>query len=271
MPACTRKIVAGIADKADAMEQSKGTVPCLASGGPAHLLGLELKRELDQAGSPCTALPPDKYPAAKGTVYLLAKRFFDISFSLGVLIALFLPCLIVALLVWRDTKANPLYSQERMTYHGRKFRILKFRSMVPDSDNVEKHLSAAQYLLWKQERKIPDDPRVTKLGRILRSTNLDEIPQFVNVLLGDMSVVGPRPISEEELEWFGSNKGILLSMRAGMTGLWQTSSGGTATFLAGKRQGLELEYVNRASFLLDMEIIVKTIGLVFSRTRKTLP
>ena len=212
------------------MEQSKGTVPRLVSGDPAHLSGRVLKKELDQAGTPCTALPPDKHPAAKGAAYLVGKRFFDISFSLAALITLLLPCLIIAFLVWRDTKANPIYTQERLTCHGRKFRILKFRSMAPDSDNVEKHLSPAQLLLWKRERKVPDDPRVTKLGRILRSTNLDEIPQFINVLMGDMSVVGPRPISEEELEWFGSSKGILLSMRAGMTGLWQTSFGGGISY-----------------------------------------
>lgn len=238
-----------------------------------HLEGVEpdgrkLKKKLDQAGEARTPLPQAKYPIAKPLSYRIGKRVFDILFSLAVLVGLFIPGLFIAFLIWRDTKASPIYTQERLTYHGRTFRIVKFRSMVADSDNVEKYFTPAQLLIWKRERKVENDPRITKLGRFIRATSIDELPQFWNVLVGDMSVVGPRAITSDELEWFGTDKDILLSVKAGMTGLWQTSSRNKATFVTGQRQALELEYVRNSGFWYDMSIVVKTIGVVLSKTGK---
>lgn len=231
-------------------------------------LGRRLKKMLDLAGESITPLPQDKYPEEKSSLYRGAKRVFDIAFSFCVLVVFFVPGIIISLLIWRETKACPIYTQERMTYHGRSFRIVKFRSMVADSDNVEKYFTPAQLLVWRRERKVENDPRITKFGRFIRATSIDELPQFWNVLVGDMSVVGPRAITREELEWFGTNKGLLLSVKAGMTGLWQTSSRNNATFVTGERQALELEYVRKAGFWFDLMIVFKTIAVVLKRTGK---
>jgi len=187
-------------------------------------------------------------------------------FSLLAISVFLLPGVILALIIGLQTKANPIYTQDRVTYRGKIFKIAKFRSMVADSDDVEKYLSPKQMMIWRRERKIDQDPRVTRLGKWLRATSLDELPQFINVLLGDMSIVGPRAVTEDELKWFGTDRGLLLSMRAGMTGLWQTGERNGATFVTGERQRIELEYVRKACFLLDLTIIWKTVFVMLNKT-----
>lgn len=198
--------------------------------------------------------------------YRFMKRTFDIAFSSAVVVIGFVPGAILAVAVAKDTGGNPIYSQERVGKSGKPFKILKFRSMVADADDVEKHLNPVQLEQWLRERKVDDDPRITKLGHFLRKTSVDEFPQFINVFLGQMSVIGPRAITKDELHFFGSQQSVLLSIRPGITGLWQTGPRNDYTFESGKRQELELTYVREASLALDFKLFFKTFASMVGGT-----
>lgn len=230
---------------------------CFGAGKPVlgHLVGT------DEFAKACRAL--DKRPFG----YKFAKRLFDIMFSTVVIIVGFVPCAVLSVAIAVDTKGTPIYSQERVGRLGRPFHIYKFRSMVADADDVEKHLNSEQLKEWHRERKVTDDPRVTRLGRALRSTSLDELPQFLNVLKGDMSLIGPRAITFDELTEYGNNAALLLSVPQGVTGAWQAGPRNEATFENGKRQAIELEYARHASPGEDMRVFLATFGAMFSRNR----
>lgn len=175
------------------------------------------------------------------------------------------PSLLLSAAIALDTKGSPIYTQERVGRRGRAFRIMKFRTMVADSDDVEKYLTPQQLEVWRRERKVEDDPRITPLGRRLRAMSIDEFPQFVNVLLGQISVIGPRAITFDELEHFGPDRELLLSVAPGITGLWQIGDRNAATFDNGTRQAIELDYVRRASLRTDLAIFIGTFGAMFTR------
>lgn len=200
--------------------------------------------------------------------YRFIKRLFDIVFSLVVigLCILLLPVTLIVLIVTAiSTKGFPIYIQKRVGRYGIPLHILKLRSMVADSDDVEKYLSPEQLAQWKRERKVDDDPRITRFGALCRKTSLDEMPQFLNVLAGQMSVIGPRPISADELEWFGDEAALYLSVPGGITGLWQSGPRNEASFENGERQRVELEYVRKASVSVDVSIFFRTFGAMFSK------
>ena len=199
--------------------------------------------------------------------YRVIKRAFDIVFSLCVIAIGFIPCVLLSIAIAIDTKGSPIYSQVRVGKWGRPFRIYKFRTMVADSDDVEKHLNEEQLRQWHCEHKVDDDPRITPLGKKLRSTSIDEIPNFINVLKGDMSIIGPRAVSCEEIKWFGDAAKTLLSVPAGITGLWQATRRNNATFESGERQEIELEYVRNAGFTMDVRIFFTTFGVMFGKRR----
>lgn len=202
--------------------------------------------------------------------YFLVKRLFDVIFSLVVTIVLLLPVTIIALVILVESHGNPFYSQERVGKGGRTIKLIKLRSMVADADNVEKHFSPEQLEIWQREHKVDNDPRITKVGKFIRRTSLDELPQFVNVLIGDMSIIGPRAITRDELEqWFtDEQKAVLLSVPQGITGWWQVQKRNEATFESGKRQQLELYYAQNASLKLDFEIFFRTFGAMGKGTGK---
>lgn len=199
--------------------------------------------------------------------YRLAKRAFDIAFSAAVIVVGLAPCALLSVAIAADTKGSPIYSQERVGRLGRPFRIYKFRSMVADADNVEKYLDEGQLAEWRRERKVTGDPRITRLGRVLRSTSLDELPQFLNVLLGQMSVIGPRAITYDELRWYGGDAALLLSVPQGVTGAWQAGSRNDASFETGERQEIELAYVRSANLREDARVFLATFGAMFGRGR----
>lgn len=200
--------------------------------------------------------------------YRFVKRAFDIAFSLCVIVAGLVPGLVLSLAIAMETKGSPIYTQERVGKNGKPFRIFKFRTMVADSDNVEKYLNPGQLEEWAREHKVADDPRITSLGKILRATSVDEFANFLNVLAGQMSVVGPRAIVEDEVIWFGSDEKLLLSVRPGVTGWWQVRDRNEATYESGDRQKLELHYVEHASLLFDARIFLMTFKAVLNRTGK---
>lgn len=192
--------------------------------------------------------------------YRFFKRGFDIVFSAVVVVVGFVPGVLLAIAVARDTGGSPIYVQERVGRGRKPFRLYKFRSMVADSDDLEKHLNAEQLEQWKRERKVDDDPRVTSLGRFLRRTSIDEFPQFLNSFVGQLSVVGPRAITQEELDSYTEvEQARLLSVRPGITGLWQTGPRNEYDFASGKRQQLELSYVEKASPVLDLSLVMRTL------------
>ncbi|MDB1805540.1 sugar transferase [Eggerthella lenta] len=197
--------------------------------------------------------------------YRFLKRFFDVAFSLCAIIVGFIPGLLLSVAIAIDTKGSPIYSQVRVGKWGKPFRIYKFRTMVADSDNVEKYFTPEQLEVWKRERKVDGDPRITKLGSVLRATSFDETVQFVNVLLGQISIIGPRVITFSELEHFGKDKDLLLSVPPGITGLWQIGDRNAATFENGTRQAIELDYAQRASLRTDIAVFFGTFSAMFVR------
>jgi lipopolysaccharide/colanic/teichoic acid biosynthesis glycosyltransferase len=201
------------------------------------------------------------------TLYRAVKRVFDIAFSGAVLAVGLVPGAILSAFIVRDTHGSPLYTQERIGLDGKPFRIFKFRTMVSDSDDVEKYLDGEQLRQWTIERKVDDDPRITRLGSVLRRTSLDEIPNFINVFIGQMSTVGPRAITGEELVHYGELRDALLSVKPGVTGWWQVKDRNDATFESGERQRLELYYVENASVGLDAKIICSTLGVMAGRNK----
>lgn len=211
-------------------------------------------------------------PGAKPpcVTYLFVKRIFDVTFSLLMIAAFFVPILIIAAIIYIESPGNPFYTQKRIGKGGETINLLKLRSMVIDADDIEKYLTAEQLEAWQLEHKIDDDPRITKVGRFLRSTSFDELPQFLNVLIGDMSIIGPRAIIRDELErWFtDEQKTVLLSVPQGITGWWQVQKRNKATFESGERQELELYYAQNASLKLDFQIFLRTFGAMRKGTGK---
>ena len=140
--------------------------------------------------------------------------------------------------------------------------------MVADADNLEKYLNDWELAQFRREHKLDHDPRVTRLGAFLRKSSVDEFPQFLNVLVGQMNVVGPRPVTREELAWFGDDVDELLSCHPGITGLWQTLERNDATYQTGVRQEMELTYVRKRCIKMDLSILARTFGVMVRKTGK---
>ena len=193
----------------------------------------------------------------------VAKRIFDIIFSLAVLILLSPIYLLLAVLIALSSSGPIFYVQERVGKNFKRFRCLKFRTMVENADEMLLDMIEAHPHLrteFEDNFKLKYDPRITWIGRFLRITSLDEFPQFWNVLMGDMSVVGPRPLVVEELHKYGSNIETVLTIRPGITGLWQVSGRNDIPYP--QRVKIDVYYANFRHFWMDGWIIVKTIGVV---------
>ncbi|MFN9645982.1 MAG: sugar transferase [Cyanobacteriota bacterium] len=191
------------------------------------------------------------------------KRTGDILFSLSVL-TLGAPVFIaLALLVKASSRGSVFYVQKRIGREYKSFGCIKFRTMHRDSDQaLSKLLSSSPELKkeFSRDFKLKNDPRITPLGKFLRRSSLDELPQFINVLRGEMSVVGPRPIVNAELNRYGRHMNEVLSVRPGMTGLWQVSGRNNLSYR--QRVKLDLRYARSRHFLLDLKIVCKTIMVV---------
>lgn len=196
-------------------------------------------------------------------VYRFFKRCFDIVFSALALIILFLPLVIIAIVIVIDSPgASPIFIQKRVGYKGKIFNFYKFRSMVPNAESM------LDSLLDKNEMegpvfKIKEDPRITKVGRFIRSSSIDELPQLINILKGDMSFVGPRPALPREVEQYDDRARERLEVKQGLTCYWQIMpSRNSLTF--DEWLDLDLKYIKERSLLCDIKIIFKTVGAVFS-------
>lgn len=193
------------------------------------------------------------------------KRLFDIIFSVMILILTAPMMVLIALMVRFSSKGKIVYAHERVGRGGKSFRCFKFRTMYADADSRLKDILESCPQLkqeWEQTHKLKNDPRVTKIGKFLRKTSLDEFPQFWNVLKGDLSVVGPRPVVHHEItKHLGPKASKILSIRPGLTGLWQISGRSDVSYA--NRIKMDEQYVDSHSILLDLKIIAKTIPSMF--------
>jgi Undecaprenyl-phosphate galactose phosphotransferase WbaP len=192
----------------------------------------------------------------------LAKRFVDVvgAIILGIV---FSPLIVVITFFMRRGGGSVIYRHRRVGRDGQMFSCLKFRTMVPNADQVLRELLEKNPELqaeWVRDHKLRDDPRVTPLGRFLRRTSLDELPQLLNVLRGEMSLVGPRPVVREELLRYGRSVGIYLAAKPGITGLWQVTGRNNTDYR--RRVVLDTYYVRNQNLLLDLYILAKTTGVV---------
>lgn len=194
------------------------------------------------------------------------KRLFDIAFTLAILPLI---SFVILFLWWvvRKDGGTGFFGHTRIGQNGRKFRCWKLRTMAPNAedmlqDYLAQNPEAAKE--WERDQKLQNDPRITRIGNVLRQTSLDELPQFWNVLSGDMSLVGPRPIVAAELDKYGADKSGYLAMKPGLTGLWQVSGRNDVTYE--ERVALDMEYGARMTFALDLLIVIRTAITVLRRT-----
>ena len=192
----------------------------------------------------------------------LAKRLLDLVGAV-VLGLVFAPLIAVIVFLMRRGGGTVIYRHRRVGRGGRTFCCLKFRTMIPNADQVLRELLEGNPELqaeWMRDHKLRNDPRVTRLGRFLRRTSLDELPQLLNVLRGEMSLVGPRPVVREELLRYGRNVDTYLAARPGITGLWQVTGRNNIDYR--RRVVLDTYYVRNQNLLLDLYILLKTTGVV---------
>ena len=204
-------------------------------------------------------------PKKVSLFYYFIKRAWDIFFSIMLLLLTSLIILVVLIILACSGNGTPIYSDKRVGKNGKTIKVLKFRSMYKDADdNPRKYLNDEQYEQFIKERKVDNDPRITKFGKIIRKTSIDELPQLFNILGGSMSVVGNRPITTQELEanYKEEQQKIFLSARPGLTGWWQVPGRNNVEYSNGERQKLELEYYEKRSIGFDIKIMFKTIPAV---------
>ena len=194
--------------------------------------------------------------------YLVVKRVIDVAVCLAMLVIAIPALALCALAIVIDSPGPVLFRQERTGRDGRRFRMLKLRTMVPDAEQLKATLAHLN-VLPPPDFKIPDDPRITRVGRFLRATSLDELPQLFNVLRGDMSLVGPRPtsFSPDTYDLWHTHR---LDVPPGITGLWQIEGRNVTTF--DERLRLDVQYIRRRSLLFDLQLLGRTVLVVLRRS-----
>ena len=198
--------------------------------------------------------------------YIVAKRIIDIIGAIfGVILTLPIIIVIMSFYLWGDNKGPMFFKQRRLGKNGKVFYIYKFRSMVTNAEQKLKENKDLYDKYIKNNFKLEphEDPRITKFGAFLRKTSIDELPQFINVLKGEMSLVGPRPVVEEEIKEYKNSKTYFLSVKPGVTGYWQIS--GRSNVGYPERVELELYYVDNQGLLLDLKILVVTFFQILMR------
>ena len=200
-------------------------------------------------------------------MYFFIKRTFDILVSLiGIIILITISIIIKLLyLISGDTKSI-FYSQKRIGKNGKEFKLYKYRTMIPNADIVLKELLKQKKFKkeWEKNQKFDDDPRITKVGKVLRKISLDEFPQFINVFIGNMSLIGPRPLVKGELDQHNGNHELYESVKPGISGWW--AANGRSVLDYEERLELEYYYCKNCSLLLDIKCIFKTIKIIICRT-----
>lgn len=195
--------------------------------------------------------------------YLPIKRIFDViiaSIGLIVLLPIFL---LLTIVIKIDSKGTVFFAHTRIGKNGKKFKMYKFRTMYENAQEMINDFTPEQMKEWKENFKLKDDPRITKIGKFLRKTSLDELPQIINIIKGDLSIVGPRPVIDAEIEKYGEDKEKFLSVTPGLTGYWQVNGRSAITYE--DRMKMELYYINHMSAKLDLQIFFKTFIKVLKK------
>ncbi len=195
--------------------------------------------------------------------YKLFKTLLDFLFSIFFLIASLPFFIIISVLIKLSSRGPIFFLQERIGKNNIPFKCIKFRTMHPEAKDILENLLMNDEKLkmeFEQTHKIKNDPRITNIGKLLRKTSLDELPQFINVLKNEMSIVGPRPIVNKEKKKYGNNFKKVLSVKPGITGLWQVSGRNNLTYKT--RIKLDMNYIENYNFLMDIRIIIRTIGVI---------
>ncbi len=200
-------------------------------------------------------------------MYRFLKRICEFLLSLiGVILTL--PLMLFLSILIKCTSSGPvLFIDNRVGKNNKMIKVLKFRTMYKDAEaRLEEYLTPEELEIWRKERKLDNDPRITKLGKFLRKTSLDELPQLFNVLTGTLSLIGCRPLTRTEVEmWFSEDdQKELLSVTPGITGYWQAYGRSDVTFESLERQKMDLYYVRNISFIVDVKILFKTVFVVFA-------
>ena len=210
-----------------------------------------------------TAYTDDEFEGSPAGGDLSVKRVFDVI-SASLVLLLVAPLLIlIAIAIRLQDGEKAIYAQTRYGLNGRAFQCLKLRSMVPNAaEKLQQLLDSDPEAKreWELTQKLTNDPRITKLGKFIRATSIDELPQLINIIRGDMSVVGPRPIQFSEFSKYGDDLAHYCSVRPGLTGLWQVS--GRSNISYAERVAIDKRYVQTRTFWGDLAIIFKTIPAV---------
>ena len=193
-------------------------------------------------------------------LYHRAKRILDVAASSVAFVVLLVPMALIALLVKLESPGPAVFVHRRIGKNGKPLPLLKFRTMYSNAEQMIEYFTPEQKEEWERNFKLDNDPRITRVGKILRRTSLDELPQLVNILRGELSIVGPRPVITDELLKYGDDQDKFLSVTPGLTGYWQAYSRSTCTYE--ERIKMELHYVENANFWWDIKIIFATVGAV---------
>ncbi len=196
-------------------------------------------------------------------VYKILKRTVDIIGSLLGLILLSPIFLILSIVVKADSPGPIFFAHKRLGYNGNLIKIYKFRTMVINAEELLNNLSPEQKEEFAKNFKLENDPRITKVGNFLRKSSLDELPQLLNILKGELSIVGPRPIVEKELKNYGIYGEKLLSVKPGLTGNWQANGRSDTTYE--ERVEMDMQYIDNRSIFMDIKIIFKTFSAVIKK------
>lgn len=202
----------------------------------------------------------------KNIIYSFFKRVFDIIIGiLGIIILLPVSIIVKIINLINKDLAPVFYSHTRIGKNGKEFKLYKFRSMVPNADEVLKEMLKDKKIAeeYNKNKKLKNDPRITKVGKILRKTSLDELPQFINILKGDMSLIGNRPYLPREKKDMGKYYNEIIKTKPGLTGYWQVNGRSDVSF--NNRLKLEQFYSNNYSLIMDIKILFKTVVVVLKR------
>ena len=199
----------------------------------------------------------------KNIPYKIVKRTTDITLSTIAMIALLPVFALIAIAIKLESKGPVFFKHTRIGKDGKIIKIYKFRSMVENAEDLIKNFTPEQMKEYKENYKLSNDPRITKVGNFLRKTSLDELPQLINIIKGDLSIIGPRPVVAEELKKYGPNIEKFLSATPGLTGFWAANGRSCTTYE--QRMQMELFYIDNVSFKMDLKVFFKTIESVIKR------